>query len=222
MIQIKLGVVMNTNINHFSQSEEIWHAITHGIGLVLSIAGLAVLVAFATLKGSALAITSVAIFSTTLIIMYGSSTLYHAISHQKIKKLFQTFDHSSIYILIAGTYTPITLITLGGAWGWTLFGINWSIAIVGIYLKFAYPGRFEKLSLVLYVIMGWLIVVASQPLIASMSNGGLWLLLLGGMFYTFGIVFYIKDHLPFYHTIWHFFVLGGSISHYMMVLFYIV
>ncbi len=213
---------MNININQFSKSEEIWHAASHGVGLVLSIAGLAVLVAFATLKGSALAITSVAIFNTTLILMYGSSTLYHAISHQKIKKLFQTFDHSAIYFLIAGTYTPITLITLGGAWGWTLFGINWVIAIFGIYMKFVYPNRFEKLSLVLYIIMGWLIVVAIEPLIVNMSIGGLWLLLAGGLFYTFGIIFYIKDHLPFYHTIWHFFVLGGSISHYFMVLFYIV
>lgn len=213
---------MKTKINEFSISEEIWHAVTHGVGLLLSIAGLAVLVAFATLQGSALAIVSVAIFSTTLIIMYGSSTLYHAISHYKIKKLFQQFDHASIYFLIAGTYTPITLITLGGTWGWSLFAINWTIAIFGIYLKFVYPGRFEKLSLVLYIIMGWLIVVATKPLIASMDIGGLWLLLSGGLFYTFGIIFYIKDHQPFYHTIWHFFVLGGSISHYFMVLLYVV
>lgn len=213
---------MNSQINNFSITEEIWHAATHGVGLALSIAGLAVLVAFAALHGSAMAIMSVAIFSTTLIIMYGSSTLYHAITHQKIKKLFQQFDHASIYFLIAGTYTPITLITLGGAWGWTLFSINWTIAIFGIYMKFAYPGRFEKLSLILYVLMGWLIVVATKPLIANMDIGGLWLLLAGGLFYTFGIIFYIKDHLPFYHTLWHFFVLGGSISHYFMVLFYVV
>ncbi len=154
--------------------------------------------------------------------MYGSSTLYHAISHHKIKKIFQQFDHASIYFLIAGTYTPITLLTLGGAWGWSIFAINWTIAIFGIYMKFAYPGQFEKLSLVLYVIMGWLIVVATQPMIENMDVGGLWLLLAGGLFYTFGIIFYIKDHLPYYHTIWHFFVLGGSISHYFMVLLYVV
>ena len=213
---------MNTKINEFSISEEIWHAVTHGVGLALSIAGLAVLIAFATLQGSALAITSVAIFSTTLIIMYGSSTLYHAVSHYKIKKLFQQFDHASIYFLIAGTYTPVTLITLGGAWGWSIFAINWTIAIFGIYMKFAYSGRFEKLSLVLYVIMGWLIVVATQPLIANMEIGGLWLLLTGGLFYTFGIIFYIKDDQPFYHTIWHFFVMAGSISHYFMVLLYVI
>jgi hemolysin III len=213
---------MNTKINEFSISEEIWHATTHGVGLVLSIAGLAVLVAFATLQGSAVAIVSVAIFSTTLIIMYGSSTLYHAISHQKLKKIFQQFDHASIYFLIAGTYTPITLLTLGDTWGWSIFAINWTIAIFGIYLKFVYPRRFEKLSLVLYIIMGWLIVVATQPMIENMDIGGLWLLLAGGLFYTFGIIFYIKDHLPYYHTIWHFFVLGGSISHYFMVLLYVV
>ncbi len=213
---------MNTKINNFSLTEEIWHAVTHGVGLALSIAGLAVLVAFATLQNSALLIVSVAIFSTTLIIMYGSSTLYHAISHHKIKKLFQQFDHSSIYFLIAGTYTPITLITLGGALGWSIFVIIWTIAIFGIYLKFAYPSKFKKLSLILYIVMGWFIIFAIQPMIENMDIGGLLLLLLGGLFYTFGIIFYIKDHLPFYHTIWHFFVLGGSISHYFMVLFYIV
>ncbi len=213
---------MNTQVNSFSITEEIWHAATHGVGLVLSIAGLAVLVAFATLQGSALAIVSAAIFSTTLIIMYGSSTLYHAISHYQIKKLFQQFDHASIYFLIAGTYTPVTLLTLGGAWGWSIFAVNWTIAIFGIYLKFAYPGRFEKLSLILYILMGWMIVIATQPLIENMDFGGLLLLVSGGLFYTFGIIFYIKDHQPFFHTIWHFFVLGGSISHYFMVLLYVI
>jgi len=213
---------MITSINNFSKSEEIWNAATHGIGLILSIAGLAILVAFATLTGSAMIIVSASIFSATLIIMYGSSTLYHAISNKKIKKIFQTLDHASIYILIAGTYTPITLITLEGAWGWSIFSINWTIAIIGIYMKFAYPRRFEKVSLFLYVIMGWMIIIAIQPLIQNMNLGGLILLVVGGLFYTFGIFFYIKDHKPYYHTVWHFFVLAGSISHYLMILFYVV
>ncbi len=213
---------MNKNANEFSIAEEIWHAITHGVGLLLSIAGLAIMVAFAALQGSALVVTSSAIFGVTLIIMYGSSTLYHAITHNKTKRLFQQFDHASIYFLIAGSYTPISLVTLGGMLGWTIFAINWTTAIFGIYLKFAYHDRFEKLSLILYLIMGWLIVVATKPLIAAMDSGGLWLLVAGGLSYTFGIIFYIKDHKLYYHAIWHLFVLAGSIFHFFMVLIYII
>ena len=213
---------MISNVNEFSKKEELWNAVTHGIGLFFSIVGLVVLIIYATLKGTSLLIVSTSIYASSLIIMYGSSTLYHAISNHKIKKIFQTFDHASIYILIAGTYTPITLITLGGAWGWSIFTINWSIAIIGVVLKFVYPGKFETLSLVLYIFMGWIIVVALQPLIENMDTGGLVFLVIGGLFYTFGVYFYIKDHKPYYHTVWHFFVLSGSISHYFMVLFYVI
>jgi len=208
--------------NDFSIAEEIWHAITHGLGLALSIAGLAILVAFAALNGSVTAIVSSAIYGTTLIILYGSSTLYHAITHHDIKKVFQKFDHASIYILIAGTYTPVTLVTLGGLLGWSIFTVVWSISIIGIYLKFAYPNRFEKLSLVLYLFLGWIIVIATKPMMENMESGGLWLLLAGGLSYTFGVIFYVKDHLPYYHAIWHLFVLGGSILQYLMVLFYVI
>ncbi len=213
---------MSNNVNEFSVTEEIWHAVTHGVGLVLSIAGLTILVAYATLQGSTLSIISSAIFGTTLIVMYGSSTLYHAITHTKIKKIFQQFDHASIYFLIAGTYTPITLLTLGGAWGWSIFSVVWSAAIVGIFLKFAYPGRFEKLSLLLYLLMGWIIIIATEPLLSNMKSGGLWLLLSGGLSYTIGIIFYVWDKLTFNHAIWHLFVLGGSILHFFMVLIYII
>jgi len=212
----------HNSANSFTIAEEIWHAITHGLGLALSIAGLAILVAFATLHGSVIAIVSSAIYGSTLIIMYGSSTLYHAITHHDIKKVFQKFDHASIYILIAGTYTPVTLITLGGVWGWTIFSIVWGVSIIGIYLKFAYPNRFEKLSLVLYLFLGWIIVIATKPMMENMESGGLWLLLAGGLSYTFGIIFYVKDYLPYYHAIWHLFVLGGSILHYFMILLYTI
>lgn len=213
---------ISNGVNEFTLVEEIWHAITHGVGLALSIAGLVILLAFAALQGSALVITSSAIFGAALIILYGASTLYHAITHTRIKRIFQQFDHASIYFLIAGTYTPVTLVLLGGAWGWTIFSIIWSAAIFGIFLKFAYPDRFEKLSLTLYVLMGWMIVVAMQPLMANMESGGLWLLLAGGLSYTIGIIFYVWDSLPFNHAIWHIFVLGGSVLHYLMVLIYIV
>ncbi len=213
---------MKQQVNNFSIVEEIWHATTHGLGLALGIAGLIVLVVIAHLHSSVMGVIASVIYGSTLIIMYGSSTLYHAVTNQRVKKIFQIFDHASIYFLIAGSYTPITLVVLGGGWGWSIFGINWAIAIFGITLKFLYPRRFEKLSLYLYVIMGWLIVIAYHPLLQDMSTGGLWLLLIGGLFYSFGVIFYIQDDKPYFHTIWHLFVLSGSIAHYFMTLFYII
>ena len=213
---------MQNGVNEFSVTEEIWHAITHGIGLGLSIAGLAVLVVFSSMHGTALSITSSAIFGATLIILYGSSTLYHAISHTKTKKIFQQLYHASIYVLISGTYTPITLLALEGVWGWSIFGVVWGAAVVGIALKLIYPNRFETFSLILYLIMGWMIVIALNPLLDSMESGGLWLLLAGGLSYTFGVIFYVWDKLPFNHAIWHLFVLAGSILHYLMVLLYVI
>jgi hemolysin III len=215
-------LILDQNINNFSIIEEIWHAITHGVGLLLGIAGLVVLVVVAYLHKDATAITASAIYGSTLIIMYGSSTLYHSVKNHKLKKLFQTFDHASIYFLIAGSYTPITLVTLGGGWGWSIFGVNWGIAVFGIALKFLYPRRFETLSLFLYVIMGWMIVIAADPILHQMATGGLWLLLAGGLFYSFGVLFYVRDDKPYYHTIWHIFVLVGSICHFFMTLLYIV
>ena len=180
------------------------------------------LIITASYHSSALGITASTIYGSTLIIMYGSSTLYHSITNYKIKRLFQTFDHASIYILIAGSYTPISLLTLRGAWGWSIFSVNWGIAIFGIGLKFLYPKRFEKLSLFLYIIMGWMVLIAFDPLVHHMPTGGLWLLVVGGLFYSFGVIFYVKDTQPYFHTIWHFFVLAGSICHYFAVLFYVL
>jgi len=209
-------------VNHFSVAEEIWHAVTHGIGFILSITALALLVAFATLGGSALDITAAAIYGASLIVMYGSSTLYHAISQQKIKRLFQKFDHSAIYFLIAGTYTPILLITIGGAWGWTLFSLEWGIAIIGIALKFIYPDRFEALSLIAYVLMGWLIVIVFDMFKTNIDTVGFWLIVSGGIAYTSGIVFYLKDKISYFHAIWHLFVLAGSILQFFAILLYVV
>lgn len=213
---------MSNSVNEFSLIEEIWHAITHGVGLVLSIAALTIMVAYSSMSGSAISVIASVLFGTTLIILYGSSTLYHAITHHELKKKFQQFDHASIYILIAGSYTHITLVSLGDTLGYSIFAVVWGVSLVGIYLKFAYPGRFEKLSLVLYLLLGWLIVIAIKPLFEVMEPGGLWLLLIGGLFYTFGVIFYVWDNLPFNHTIWHLFVMGGSISHFLMVLLYVI
>ncbi|MCJ7766271.1 MAG: hemolysin III family protein [Thiovulaceae bacterium] len=213
---------MKNDVNGYSLIEEIWHAISHGIGLALSIAGLTIMVTFAAMSGSVIAVVSSAIFGATLIILYGSSTLYHAITHHEIKQRFQQFDHASIYLLIAGSYTPITLVSLGGAWGWSIFALVWSIAVIGITITFVYPGRSEKLSLFLYITMGWIIVIAIKPLLENMESGGLWLLLAGGFSYSVGVLFYVWEKLPFNHAIWHLFVLGGSILHFFMVLLYII
>jgi hemolysin III len=213
---------MSNDVNEFSLTEEIWHAITHGIGLALSIAALTIMVAYSSQSGSMISVIASVLFGTTLIILYGSSTLYHAITHHELKKKFQQFDHASIYILIAGSYTHVTLVSLGDTLGYSIFAVVWGVSIVGIYLKFAYPGRFEKLSLVLYLLLGWLIVIAINPLLEVMAPGGLWLLLIGGLFYTFGVIFYVWDSLPFNHAIWHLFVMGGSISHFFMVLLYVI
>lgn len=213
---------MSNDVNEFSLIEEIWHAITHGVGLAMSIAALTIMVAYSSQSGSVLSVLASILFGITLIILYGSSTLYHAITHHDIKKRFQQFDHASIYILIAGSYTHVTLISLGNTLGYTLFGVVWSVSFIGIYLKFAYPGRFEKLSLILYLLLGWMIVIAVKPLMGVMAPGGLWLLLAGGLLYTFGVVFYVWDKFPFNHAIWHLFVMGGSICHFLMVVLYVI
>ncbi|SFZ98546.1 COG1272: Predicted membrane protein hemolysin III homolog [hydrothermal vent metagenome] len=210
---------MHNGVNEFTLREEVWHAITHGVGFALSIAGLVVLVIY---SNSTISITSSAIFGAALITLYASSTLYHAIKHIKLKKVLQVFDHISIYLLIAGSYTPITLLVLQGTWGWSIFAVVWSLAALGIILKILYPNRFETFSLILYVIMGWTIVVALNPLFENMTSEGLWLLLLGGLSYTFGVIFYVWDKLPYNHAIWHIFVLVGSLFHYFMVLFYVI
>lgn len=206
----------------YSVVEEIINASTHGFGILLSIVGLAVLVAFASIDGSPVLITSCAIFGGTLIFAYSSSTLYHAITNENVKQIFRQFDHAAIYLLIAGTYTPIVLVLLEPTWGWTIFAIIWTTAIVGVILKFVFPHRFKKLSVALYLIMGWFVVIAIKQLMENMDSGGLWLMLIGGLFYSVGVIFYVWKSLPYNHAIWHLFVLGGSISHYFMVLFYVV
>lgn len=202
--------------------EEVWHAVTHGIGFLLSIAALVLLVTFAALEGSLLHILSAVLYGISLIIMYGSSTLYHAITQQKVKALFQKFDHAAIYLLIAGTYTPVMLITVGDTAGWVIFAIEWFIASVGIALKFLYPGRFELLSLIAYLLMGWLIVFVFDTFKANIDPVGFWLMVAGGLAYTGGILFYVKDRITHFHTIWHIFVMAGSILQFFAILLYVI
>jgi len=213
---------MEKLVGRYTFAEEILNASTHGLGILLSIVGLSVLIAFATLNGSVMLIVSCAIFGTSLIFGYTFSTLYHAITNKKAKQIFRKFDHASIYFLIAGTYTPIALVVLKGALGWSIFGVVWSVSILGIILEFINSAKFRKLSIILYLLMGWFIIIATNQLTRSMEPEGLWLLLAGGLSYSIGVIFYIWKKLPYNHAIWHLFVLGGSICHYFMVLFYII
>lgn len=206
----------------YSVAEEIAHAVTHGLGAALSIAALAVLVAFSTLYGDAWHITSSSIYGATLILCYLASTLYHAMPLETAKRWLQRFDHAAIFLLIAGTYTPFALVNLRGPWGWSLLGVVWTLAIAGVVLEFLPKGRLRRLSLVMYLGMGWLVVVAIKPLIDAVEPGGLLLLLLGGLSYSLGVIFYVWRRLTFHHAIWHLFVLLGSGLHFFSVLFYVI
>ena len=206
----------------YTFGEELAHGLTHGIGALLSIAGLTILVAKAAVWGHARDITAAAIFGSALVLMYTASTLFHSIPIPATKRVLRVIDHSLIYVLIAGTYTPFTLVALHGLWGWSLFGFTWGLALVGIVFKIFTTGRFESLSLVIYLLMGWCGVVAAKPLIHSMEAGGLWWLLAGGLSYSLGVVFYAWQKLRYHHAIWHAFVLAGSVCHYFSVLFYVL
>lgn len=208
--------------NHYSIGEEIAHAVTHGLGILLSIGGLAVLVAFSALYGDAWHITSTSIYGTTLILLYTASTLYHGLPHAKAKQVLQRLDHAAIFLLIAGTYTPFTLVNLRGGWGWTLFGLVWGIAIAGMVLELACKKRYKRLSITLYLGLGWLVLIAIKPMLTSVDTGGLILLLAGGLCYSGGVIFYVWKKLTYHHAVWHLFVLAGSVLHFFSVLFYVV
>ena len=201
---------------------EVAHSISHGVGIVASIAGLTVLVAFSALHGAPWSIFSSAVFGTTLILLYTASTLYHSATSRRSKRVFKILDHAAIYLLIAGTYTPFTLVTLRGLWGWGLFALVWTLAIGGVVLTSTLMDRVKTVSLVLYVVMGWLAVVAFKPLWQDLPRGGLILLGSGGLCYTFGLVFYGWKRFPAGHFIWHLLVLAGSVLHYLAVLFYVI
>lgn len=206
----------------YTLGEEIANSITHGIGTGLSVAGLTLLVTLAGLQGEVWKIVSFSVYGTTLVLLHLSSTLYHAFQHPKVKQVFRVIDHGSIYLLIAGTYTPFLLISLWGPWGWSLLGVVWGLTLLGILLKALYVGRFGKLSVITYLAMGWLAVIAFRQLVASVPRGGLALLAAGGVVYTAGILFYGWKRLPYNHAIWHLFVLGGSMCHYFAILLYLL
>ncbi|MBN1407237.1 MAG: hemolysin III family protein [Calditrichaceae bacterium] len=206
----------------YSNPEEIANSITHGIGTALGIAGLSLLVVMAAKQNDVWKIVSFSIYGSTLIILYLASTLYHSFRNEKIKSMLKIIDHASIYILIAGTYTPFMLINLRGPWGWSIFGSIWGMAILGIFFKVFFIGKAKKLSLIVYVFMGWLCMIALKEMLIKIPTGGMIWLAVGGLFYTLGIIFYIWRKLPYNHAVWHLFVLAGSISHYFSVFFYIL
>ncbi|HUN61484.1 MAG TPA: hemolysin III family protein [Candidatus Sulfotelmatobacter sp.] len=198
--------------------EEIANSITHGIGLVLSIAGFVVLLVFAILRGGTSHIVACSIYGATLIALYSASTLYHAVVSPRLKRALRIFDHSAIYLLIAGTYTPFLLLYLRGPWGWSLFGVVWGLAFAGIVFKFWFVGHFEYVSTAIYLAMGWLVIIAAKPVLAHVPTPTLLWLLAGGLFYTCGVVFYAWRRLPYSHAVWHLFVLAGSACHYCAIL----
>lgn len=202
----------------YSTREEIANAITHGIGTGLAIAAMVVLIVFAAIKGNVWHIVSFSIYGSTLVLLYFASTLYHSLTNQRAKGVFHKFDHISIYLLIAGTYTPFCLTALRGWIGWTVLGIVWSCAILGTVLKSISVGKRVMMSTILYVLMGWVILIAIKPLYNSMPYNGFLLLIAGGVSYTLGTIFFIRDKVKYNHSVWHLFVLGGSVLHFFSVL----
>jgi hemolysin III len=205
-----------------SQREELANAISHGIGALCSIAALVLLIVYASLYGDVWHIVSFTIFGITLLILYVCSTLLHSITHPKAKDWFEILDHAAIYLLIAGTYTPFLLVSLRGPLGWSIFGVIWGLAIVGIVLKFFYVKKFILLSTLCYIAMGWLIVIAIKPLYDALPGNGLVWLIVGGLLYTMGTIFYVWRRIPYHHAIWHVFVLAGSAAHFITILFYVL
>ncbi|MEN8120767.1 MAG: hemolysin III family protein [Bacteroidota bacterium] len=212
---------MSTYKSPYSYKEELFNTISHGIGLVLSIPALIMLVVYANIEGNIWHIVSFSIYGSSLLILYLASTLYHGTKKPELKQKLNVFDHSAIYVLIAGTYTPFALVTLNGPWGWSIFGVVWGLAVIGLVLKLFYIGRFRKISTLAYVLMGWVMVIAIKPLINNLSNDGLFWLFIGGVFYTVGAVLYLFKKLPYNHGIFHVFVLLGSLSHFFAVFYYV-
>ena len=198
--------------------EEIANTATHGFGLLLSIAGFVVLVVLAILRGTAWHIVACSVYGASLISLYSASTLYHAVVSPRLKRALKIFDHSAIYLLIAGTYTPFLLLNLRGPWGWSIFGVVWGLALAGIFLKFWFVDHFPILSTSIYVAMGWLVLIAAKPVLAHVPAVTLLWIFAGGLFYSIGVVFYAWTRLPYSHAIWHVFVLAGSTCHYFAIL----
>jgi hemolysin III len=203
-------------------ADELASSVTHAIGLALSVVGLVVLVALSIVRGTSWHIAGCATFGMTLVLLYTASTLYHTFHTPRLRRVLKTADHAAIYLLIAGTYTPFTLVNLRGLWGWTLFCLVWTLCAIGILWKLFGADRFKVASTLLYVAMGWLVVIAIKPLLSAVGLWGIVWLVAGGLFYTAGLTFFAMKRLPFNHAIWHVFVMAGSTCHYFAVMFYVL
>lgn len=201
---------------------ELANSTTHGLGTGLAIAALVLLVVFASLHGSARHVVGTTLFGACLVVLYAMSTLYHAFRGPRVKKVFHILDHSAIFLLIAGTYTPFCLGPLWGAWGWSLFGLIWGLATLGVTFKAVFGPRLPALSTSVYLAMGWIVLIAILPLWRHLPAGGLFWLFLGGASYSVGVAFYIWHRLPFHHAVWHLFVLAGSACHVVAVMAYVI
>jgi hemolysin III len=199
-------------------SEELANSLTHGLGLTLSIAGFLVMVVLAAMRGSAWRIVSCAMYGVTLILLYAASTLYHSLHSRRLRRILKVCDHSAIYLLIAGTYTPFLLVNLRGGWGWSLFGVIWGLAMAGILFKVWFVEHLVVASTVVYLAMGWLALLAIKPMLHAVPLSGILWLVAGGVMYSVGVVFFACKKVPYNHAIWHGFVLAGSTCHYFAVL----
>ncbi len=218
--QSKGGVVINNN--RYSLLEEIVNSITHGIGFFLSVAGITVLIVLGSIRGDAWRVVSFSVYGVTLIVLYAASTLYHSLYATRARDALRVIDHSAIYLLIAGSYTPFALVSLRGLWGWSIFGVTWGLALAGIAVKIFFMKKSLVISTAIYLAMGWLSIIAIRPIIESLPAKGLAWLLAGGACYTIGAIFHFLKKTPFMHAIWHIFVMAGSICHYFAVLFYVL
>ncbi len=198
--------------------EEIANSLVHGTGTLLALAGLVPLVLSAAAEGGARRIVGCCVFGVALVLLYATSTVYHALTQARAKRVLRALDHSAIFLLIAGTYTPFTLVSLRGPWGWSLFGVVWGLAILGVALRLGLRRRPTALFMAIYLTMGWCALVALHPLVRALSSSGLALLVAGGVLYSTGVAFYLWERLRFHHAIWHGFVLAGSVSHYFAIL----
>ena len=206
----------------YTAGEELANSVTHGLGAGLSVIALVVMVVFASFSEDPWRIVGVSIFGASLIALYLASTLYHALPQRELKRTLRIVDHSAIYLLIAGTYTPFMLVNMRGPWGWSLLGVLWGIALAGCLFKAFYTGRWNKVTTALYIAMGWAIVVAVKPAFEMVPIGAILLMLIGGLAYMGGVVFYAWERLPYNHAIWHVFVLAGSVFHFFAILFFVV
>lgn len=213
---------MKNKVISYTLGEELFSSISHGVGAIFGVCALVLMVIKSAIAGSALKVVCSAIFGASIIILYTMSTLYHAITNKTAKAVFRILDHTTIFILIAGTYTPICLVTLGGWLGWTIFGVQWGVAALGITLNAVSIERFKVFSMIGYITLGWCVIFAARPMIQHMAPVGLLLMLIGGIFYTAGITFYALKKIKYMHSIWHLFVLAGTVFHTFAISLYIL